>query len=372
MFSHRREASTGNQDAFRGHRAVPRFPVEPPRTRLPSDQIEGIFKHRIFPAYRDGLARSTSNRQPMALFIIGQPGSGKSSVEGPLLTNLGYPKLSSLDGDDLYVYHPSYESFAGKDDIHATQACDPDVDQWSGMLFNHAVYSRASFVLHFSPCPGVDERMEALKRQGYRVEVAFVAVNDNISRQGIVDRYFAARSEKGYGRWVDLEVHDNLYPAVPRLAGLVNQKKCADAAYVVVRGGEIVHRQHIKSDGNWSYTPRGIATVINDVRERKWTPGQAKDFLDRQERIGDWAGRTRSPLPDLPDKVYEIGIHANPMIKSAFTPSIQIPATVRTSVAARIRPSGSSGIVPQSNPYNYEYAAPRIPDQQRKQHTRLV
>ena len=79
--------------------------------QLPEEQLRRIFLEDILPNHT-----GTTQENPVVLFITGQPGAGKSTVESQVLRQLGLDDAVAVDGDDLFLYHPDYYLLAAEDD----------------------------------------------------------------------------------------------------------------------------------------------------------------------------------------------------------------------------------------------------------------
>ncbi len=96
--------------------------------RLSPERNRHIFENEIVPDLLEG---KTPQERPTALFLVAQPGSGKSrlqkEVEAPLVDRGGYIDLDS----DLYKpYHDSYDALMQRDDKLMTAATRADGREW--------------------------------------------------------------------------------------------------------------------------------------------------------------------------------------------------------------------------------------------------
>jgi pantothenate kinase-related protein Tda10 len=104
--------------------------------RLSPERNKHIFQQEIVPDLLEGKA---SQERPTALFLISQPGSGKSrlqkEVERPLLEQGGYVDLDS----DLYKpYHDDYDALMQRDDKLMTAATRADGREWMRLASEYA------------------------------------------------------------------------------------------------------------------------------------------------------------------------------------------------------------------------------------------
>lgn len=262
----------------------------PQRDVLPQKEIEEIFERSIKP-----LMSGPAKEQPVAVFIGGQPGAGKSTLEAQLVEAKGLRDAVRIDGDDLLLFHPRYVEHARENDRTAAMVCsDP---RWWNMTVEHVREQRADVVIS-SPLAGPEwaqERFKDFRDAGYRVETVFVAVDDARSQLGIVDRYQAMRDDQGYGRWVGPEWHDTAYQRVLETADAIDRNRSTDAVHVGLRGGEIVHSNESTPDGGWRL-PVPTREVIERERARPWTEQEQTRFSARVESLATRVPEDLKPL----------------------------------------------------------------------------
>jgi hypothetical protein len=262
----------------------------PQRDVLPQNQVEEIFERSIKP-----LMSGPAKEQPVAVFIGGQPGAGKSTLEAQLVESKGLRDAVRIDGDDLLLFHPRYAEHARANDRTAAAVCsDP---RWWNMAVEHVREQRADVVIS-SPLAGPEwaqERFKDFRDAGYRVETVFVAVDDARSQLGIVDRYQAMRDDQGYGRWVGPEWHDTAYQRVLETADAIDRSQSTDAVHVGLRGGEIVHSNESTPDGGWRL-PVPTREVIERERARPWTEQEQTRFNTRVESLATRVPEDLKPL----------------------------------------------------------------------------
>jgi hypothetical protein len=77
-------------------------------SRLSKEKLDEFYVRRIQP----GLAKHGRGRppwrKPTVLFILGQPGAGKTTMQAAAMDRLGMKKAYVLDHDELLEKHPEY------------------------------------------------------------------------------------------------------------------------------------------------------------------------------------------------------------------------------------------------------------------------
>lgn len=226
------------------------------------------------------------HHQPLAVFVIGQTGAGKTRTAPALKTAIlelrgGHdeplPPPAHFIADTYKAYHPAYAqlisisgngggsgSGSGKPGM-ASAATGPDARRWLAMAARRAM-ERGLDVLLESACrhPGdFKDLARAFKEEGqssgeggynrggggsgaaYRVEVALVAVPRALSLLGILTRFHARLPEAGSGslpaRLTPRKVHDDSYAGVLDAAAFVDASGVVDQVVVVRRDNLVAY-----------------------------------------------------------------------------------------------------------------------------------
>jgi hypothetical protein len=239
---------------------------------------------------------------PVVLFIGGQPGAGKSTVQSAVLDRMGRENAFPLDGDDLIALHPNYRQLQRSNDMAAAYRASEDVGSWWPRAARLLRRQRLDIAVS-APLAGWEwaaARFSDFRRAGYRTEVAFVPTPEARSLQGIADRYQRAHQPEvdRWGRWILPEGHDIAYRGVLDTADHIDRTGAVDAVHVVRRDGAIIHTNE-SVDGRWAL---GVATrqVIEGERTRAWTEAESADFLRKQ---GSLRERTSPEWAALLDEI---------------------------------------------------------------------
>ncbi|MFD4370000.1 zeta toxin family protein [Streptomyces sp. NPDC058486] len=236
---------------------------------------------------------------PVVLFVGGQPGAGKSTVQSAILQRLGRQDAFPLDGDDIVALHPRYADLGRGNDITSAFLAGEDLkSRWWNRSARLLRAQRLDIVVS-APLGGPDwplARFAEFRRAGYRVGAAFVATHEAMSLQGIVNRYHRARQpdQVGYGRWVAPEIHDQAYSRVLDTMAAIDRQQAVDIVYVARRTGEVLHINESGPQG-WNL---GAATsqAVTAERNRPWTLEESARFLQTQGRLRTEMTTERTPL----------------------------------------------------------------------------
>lgn len=262
-------------------------------SRLSKEKLEEFYVRRIQP----GLAKHGRGRppwrQPTVLFILGQPGAGKTTMQAAAMDRLGMKKAYVLDHDELLEKHPEYAGAALDDDYSATVGHAEDAAQWRGRALGEVQARRMDVVV---PYPIGDlELMRSFQQQGYRVEVAVAAVHESQSQLGIMERFNDSRQEVGYGRWIDAAQHDQIYHEMLNTADAIEAQGAADAVHVYRRGEAEPVFTNERKKGAWRHQIGSSRWAIETERNRPWTDREVNHFVRGYNKL---AALARRPLKD--------------------------------------------------------------------------
>ncbi|MEU4190980.1 zeta toxin family protein [Kribbella sp. NPDC026611] len=245
-------------------------------SRLTPQQLGDVYLRRIQGAILQH-RRPPPWRQPKVLFIVGQPGAGKSTMQAAAMQHLGMKNAYVLDHDELLDKHPNYAGAALDDDYAAAGEYGQDAAQWRSWALHDVQSRRMDVVL---PYPYADlAQMKQFQELGYRVEVAFAAVHESQSQLGIMERFNDSRQEAGYGRWIGSDQHDHVYQHMVESADAIEAQGVADAVHVYRRGEAAPVFTNERKGGEWQHQPGSTRWAIETERNRPWTDREIGHFV---------------------------------------------------------------------------------------------
>ncbi|TCC36979.1 zeta toxin family protein [Kribbella sindirgiensis] len=262
-------------------------------SQLPKEKLADFYRRRIQPGIAKHGRGRPPWRQPTVLFILGQPGAGKTTMQAAAMERLGMKKAYVLDHDELLEKHPDYAGAALDDDYHATVGHADDAAQWRGWAF-HDIKARRMDVVVPYPIGDLD-LMRSFQEQGYRVEVAIAAVHESQSQLGIMERFNDSRQEVGYGRWISAEQHDQLYRQMLDTADAIEAEGVADGVHVYRRGEAEPVFTNERKNGVWRHQIGSSRWAIETERNRPWTDREVNHFVRGYNKLAELA---RRPLKD--------------------------------------------------------------------------
>jgi len=266
------------------------------RHRLPEDENRAIFRDEIVP---DLLAGRATQEIPTVVFLIGQPGAGKSRVTD-MVADVLNKRGGFVDVDsDLYKpYHPEYDALMAQDDTLMAAYTRADGRAWMAQAEQYVRDNGLNAVIQETSQDGaaVAEKMAAYREAGARVEALAMGVPEAMSNQGIVHRYHEQVRERGQGRLTVQANADQSYSGILDLAVRVDDGRLADQTAVFRRGeAEPRYSNALSSAGEWQ-APPAFRAAIEAERVRPWTQKETADFVAAQTKLRagmgrEWAGR---------------------------------------------------------------------------------
>jgi UDP-N-acetylglucosamine kinase len=280
--------------------------TDPSSVQLSEERAREIFYDDIVP---EQFGRGVRQDEPVAVFVAGQPGAGKTRTTASLKAKLDARGGAIVVDADVYkAYHPLYRRLMAEDDQRAAALLSPDSGRWMRMaqewLAEHRIDALTKTTMR-------DESYfarpaETFRRAGYRIEAAIMAVPEAQSRLGILDRYEAQVRSAGHGRLTLRDNHDSAYRGVLTTAEAIDRDRLADAVSVYRRGDELLYANHLTGDGDWRW-PAGTREAIEKERARLWTPEESERFAETYARLARDLG------PEFHDELADIARTAAPL-----------------------------------------------------------
>ncbi|MFE9468636.1 zeta toxin family protein [Streptomyces virginiae] len=211
-------------------------PNEVERYRLPPEENRAIFRDEIVPEL---LERREPQEAPTVVFLVGQPGAGKSRVTEMVATTLdrngGFVNVDS----DLYKpYHPAYDALMAQDDTLMAAYTRADGRAWMAQAEEYVRTHRLHAIIQETSqnAAAVEDKMLAYRTAGARVEALFMGVPQAMSNQGIVSRYFEQLADRGQGRLTVQSNADESYRSILDLADSLDDSAVVHLASIYRRG----------------------------------------------------------------------------------------------------------------------------------------
>ncbi|WP_073865776.1 zeta toxin family protein [Streptomyces sp. CB01249] len=198
----------------------------------PPEENRRIFVSAIVPEHLTG---PTPQDPATAVFLIGQPGAGKTRLAQLVAEQLdARGGFADIDSDLYKPYRPQYAQLMAKDDRLMTLYTGHDGRVWMRQAQQfvrgedplsegrklHALVQEIAMDPRY-----LAETMQKYRNVGTRIDVLVLAVPQALSEQGILNRYLEQVRDRGQGRLTVPEKAAASYTGI------------ADSCEVIVREG---------------------------------------------------------------------------------------------------------------------------------------
>lgn len=272
--------------------------------RLDAKESDRIFLDNIAPRL---FANGKPRRNPTVYFVCGQPGAGKSAAERRMIDEVEDGMIVTVDADVYRIFHPDYERLASTEDLTAADHTHADAAAWVKMAVKHAISHRFDVVVSatLGDSQSAATTINQFRIAGYRVKIAFVAVDNARSSLGVLSRYHEQRRREGYGRYVPPHVQRRAYTGLLHTADMIDQERLADSVRVYSRDGRSLYSNSLK-DGEWQHPANARSAIVSE-RTRPWTRSEITQFLTTATELSKPAphglrAELRSELSTVIDK----------------------------------------------------------------------
>ncbi|MFD9861906.1 zeta toxin family protein [Streptomyces alboflavus] len=279
--------------------------------RLSSAEHQWIFDELIVPSYLDDI---TPQERPVAVYVMGQPGAGKTQVSRLVRRALRCRKPTTIVGDNFKAFHPDYHQLLEENPRTAGATIRADYQAWQAQAEKYVRARRGDLVIEIAP--GRAEQFlssaAASHQAGYRVELVVVAARAADSRQGTAARYAQVLQLGMVSRFTSARGHDVCFRAVVDAVRAAEETPAVDAVMVMRRDGSVLHHNERSVDGGWERTAGAVLALATE-RERPYTPQEAAEFLAVQQQL-------RAALPQHRAELAHIASLASPLLPADLRP----------------------------------------------------
>ncbi len=240
----------------------------------------------------DHIKNKHESSKPKIIFIMGQPGSGKSTKLAPMAKRLfrqEHQDFCLVDLDELKLYHPYTEALDSKG-IFARHYNGKAARTWYEKLVQATIDNKLN-VVHDKPAKkivpygftvtDIAKKAALYKQNGYEVEVHALATNKELSFQGCLKReeeILSHNSEPSNkhkpNRHIGRAEHDDLYHDQGTAISELERDKNVDKLYIWNRDSNEPIAVFDYQNRDPEYSARN---VFDKERER---PLSAKDLIN--------------------------------------------------------------------------------------------
>lgn len=323
------------------------------RYQLPPEENRRIFASSIVP---EQLTGPTPQDPATAVFLIGQPGAGKTRVSQLVAEQLeARGGFADIDSDLYKPYHPQYAQLMAENDRLMTLYTGPDGRAWMRMAQQFvrgedplsAGQKLNALVQEIAMDPEyLAGTMRQYRAVGTRVEAIILGVSQALSEQGILNRYYEQVRDRGQGRLTVPEKAAASYTGIADSCEVIVREGLVDYA-AIYRRGESTPR-YAADAAQLAREPLALRQALEEERNRPWRPQESQDFLAVQKKLRDGLPADFRPQLDRIDAL------ARPLLAA------QAPGGPRVSTAAArsrsstakqpLRTDTSSGLANSTGP----------------------
>ena len=172
--------------------------------------VDDAFKRRVLERRIAYLFRQPS-AEPEVIYLAGQPASGKSSV----IETLTHDHVV-LASDELRKYHPALDEIMERDPLRMDVLTNGPVPYWMSSLIEDGRQHGHSLIIEntLSNPEFIAGEIAKFRSAGFRVRVVGLAVAQEVSRLGVVQRYLEAQRVSRYPRWTNEVSHTSGFKAI--------------------------------------------------------------------------------------------------------------------------------------------------------------
>ncbi|OIJ87371.1 Zeta toxin family protein [Streptomyces sp. MUSC 14] len=284
--------------------------------RLSVEEHKWIYDELIVPSQ----GPITPQEQPVVIYVLAQPGAGKSRAARMVLNSLRDP--SHITGEIFKTAHPDYLRLLREEPRTASARIRPDYRTWQAWYEDHVRRCRGDVVVELTPeSPAQFVARAAADRQaGYRTGLVVLAVREADSRQSTATRYAQVSRLGGAPRFTTVAGHDASFAVLPATVALAEQMSVVDEVMVMRRDTHLLYRNRLTDQGHWSRSPAGDLAVIGE-HYRPYTEAEAAQFWANQRWL-------HAAMPQYRDDLVAIAGLACPLMPAQRPQQLGTPAPV--------------------------------------------
>ncbi|MFG2716213.1 zeta toxin family protein [Streptomyces goshikiensis] len=309
--------------------------------RLSAEEHRWIFDVLIAPLLLEGI---TPHERPVAVYVMGQPGSGKTRLT-PMVRRALRGRPTHISGDDFKSHHPDYRQLLAEEPRTAGERIRADYRAWQALAEAQVRERRGDVVIEIAPggADGFVASARLYRQAGYRVELVVLAVRAADSRQGTAARCARVRELGGQGRFTTTYGHDKHFTALGEAVAAAEESRVADSVMVWRRDGTVLYRNTLTPGGAWA-RPEGAAAALLAEQMRPYTLQEAAQFWSVQRWL-------RTVLPSYRRDVEEIAFLARALMPARLRPRT-LPAPAPVTAVPAVHKNGPGYGPAASSPFS--------------------
>ncbi|MFI1177521.1 zeta toxin family protein [Streptomyces melanogenes] len=280
--------------------------------RLSADEHAWIFDELIVPNYLDDI---TPQDQPVALYVMGPQGAGKTHTTHVLRRSLRLRRPTRIEGGIFKSMHPDYWQLLQEQPRTASARIRADYRAWQERAEAYVRERRGDLLIEIAP-DSVGHVMDSARRTrgaGYRVELLVLGVRAADSRLGTATRCAELARLGVAPRFTAGDAHDATFAVVADVVRAAEHDPATVASVSVIRRDlTAVYRNERTPAGDWVRAPRG-GHVLEAEQQRPYTTAEAARFFATLRRV-------HGVLPQYRTDLVEIAALAWPLMPAHLQP----------------------------------------------------
>lgn len=199
------------------------------------------------------LDESAPSSDPRIVIVGGQAGAGKTTLKKHLEKTIFDGKTPVIiDSDSYRSEHPNFNKIIRTDEKKLYEKTNEDVREWTAELVDSALKNNRDIILE-ATMRNTDKTLRTIKtikedHPQYKIHVVALSVNAEVSRTGIMNRYYGQKVSNGYGRFVSIESHDKTCKNLPETLRAVEKQGLINSVVLVDNKNKEIYR-HEAIDG---------------------------------------------------------------------------------------------------------------------------
>lgn len=297
--------------------------------RLSADEHRWIFDELIVPMY---LSSVTAQDRPVALYVLGAQGAGKSRTARMLRRVLRERRPTHIEGGMFKDMHPDYRRLIEEEPRTASGRIRSDYRRWQDRAEAYVRERRGDLLIEMAP-DDVAHFLDSARRNhqaGYRVELIVLGVRTTDSRLGTATRCAEVASLGGTPRFTQAAAHHRSSAVLAHVVRAAEEEPhIVRSVSVVRRDLTAVYRNHRTPEGVWLRPPQG-GQVVEQEQHRPYTAQEAAQFLTALQRVQGELPQYRADLVEIAALAWPLmPVHLQPRPLASDIPVAALPVPRR-------------------------------------------
>lgn len=254
--------------------------------------------HKVNEIYQEKkekiLRKLTSQENPLAFILGGQPASGKSKLAKEFTSKFSNNNILFVNGDIYREFHPNRQELINNP-LSYSKETQIFSNVFTENLIREAIENKYNIMVEGTMRnPQVPfNTAKMFKENGYRVEVLAISAPAIFTELGLYNRYQEEINFQGWGRLAEIESHNSAVNGILESLDLLYREKAVDKIHIYSYQAE----KHIETfsleSSKWNIDDLP-SNYITDAREIQ---------LQRKENIAKLIERGENTLSQISDNL---------------------------------------------------------------------